>query len=119
MAKNKENNTLTEFTTFDERHTFSDEQYWKLFAPKKIDSKERLELACGNGENHDTLHNHDISMDVSITFKNMNGVIFQSKEKNINCNISEIDLFIHNLKKLIRTLDETKGDSIGDGSGGF
>jgi hypothetical protein len=70
------------------------------------------EMNCG-------FNNHNISMDVEISYKNMNGVIYETREKNINCNSKEMKNFFELLKKQIQLLDETKGDSIGDGSGGF
>jgi len=94
----------------------SDEEYWKQFTPK-IDKDFDGVMDLDNV--YTSMHSHDIDIDVAITFRNMNGVIFQSKEKNINCSVMALDSFFSRLKKQIRLLDETKGDSIGDGSGGF
>jgi hypothetical protein len=63
-------------------------------------------------------HSHNISMDVEILYKNMNGVIYETREKDINCNSKEMNDFFELLEKQIQLLDEKKSDSIGDGSGG-
>jgi hypothetical protein len=95
----------------------SDKAYWDKYTPKKENLEE--DEYGDVDEMYSSLHNHDIEMDIAITFKNMNGVIYQTKEKSINCNILDLDNFFARLKKLIRLLDETKGDGIGDGSGGL
>ena len=74
----------------------SDEEYWKQYKQTEEEGQ-----------------NHEISIDVLIKFKGINGQIFETKEKNINCNLNDLQTFFNNLKRTIRMLDETKSDDEG------
>jgi hypothetical protein len=82
----------------------SDEEYWEEFTPK-LD-----EVGC-----NDMIH--DINLEVICKFKGINGgVIYETKEKEINCNLRDLETWFSNLKKTIRMLDETISDKeVGDG----
>jgi hypothetical protein len=69
----------------------SDEQYWKRFEHTEEGGM-----------------NHEISLDVVCKFKGLNGgVIYETKETAINCNLEDLETWFRNLKKVIRMLDET------------
>lgn len=69
----------------------SDEQYWKQY-------EEDFE---GSGSSH------PISIDVSVTFRTgMDQLIFETKERDINCNVKDLQVFFDNLKRIIRMQDE-------------
>ena len=84
-------------------HTETTEKYWKKFEPELDEDGAPLSQI-----------NSDIEIDVDITFRGMNGIIYQTREKGINCNPEDLDLFMDNLKKVIQMLDETKCDAISD-----
>ena len=70
----------------------TDKEYWKQYATEE------------NG----TGQNHEINLDVKINFRGLNGgVIYQTNEKEINCNVDDLETFFNNLKKVIKMLDET------------
>ena len=71
----------------------SDSEYWKQYE-----------------QTDHTGINHDIDIDIAIKFKASFGdqEIYEIKQKNINCNTTELAKFFDNLKKTIRMLDETK-----------
>lgn len=54
-----------------------------------------------------------IEMDVTIKYRGLNGEIYETKEKGINCK-TDFNLFVSNLKKVIKMLEESKSDSISD-----
>ena len=87
-----------------EKKTLSDEDYWKQYSPE-IDETYDGESA---GEVYTGMQYNDISIDVSIKFKDMDREIFETKEKDINCNLPELNKFFNKMKKTIRMLDETK-----------
>lgn len=74
----------------DSNKKLSDEQYWKQYK-----------------QDEDGGQNHPISIDVAVTFKaGMDKVIFETKEKNINCNLNDLERFFTDLKRVIRIEDE-------------
>ena len=78
----------------------SDEDYWKEYALTD-----------------EGMQNHEIELDVVCKFKGINGgVIYETKETAINCNLHELETWFRNLKKVIRMLDETISDKeVGEG----
>jgi hypothetical protein len=88
-----------------ENKELSDEEYWKQYAPSKDE------------EDFDSMQNHEISLDVVCKFKGLNGgVIYETKETAINCNLEDLETWFRNLKKVIRMLDETISDKeVGEG----
>lgn len=82
----------------------SDEEYWNQFA--KTDE-----------EGFKSGLTHDLDVDFSISFKGLNGKVFETREQNINC--ADLDQWFVSFKKLVRLVDESKSDSIGDGSRGL
>jgi len=83
----------------------SDNEYWKQYSLNKSD----------NG--FESKQNHDIEVDIVCKFKGLNGgVIYETKETSINCNLEDLQIWFRNLKKIIRMLDETIADKeVGDG----
>ena len=81
----------------------SDEEYWKQYAP--------------SDEDNFSMQNHEIELDVVCKFKGINGgVIYETKETAINCNLVDLETWFKNLKKVIRMLDETISDKeVGEG----
>jgi hypothetical protein len=86
---------------FNNRANLSDEEYWKLFQTK-FDNEEDF------GQ-----QNHDVTIDVSVKFIGLNGIVYESKQKNINCNIPDLETFFKTLKKTIRMVDENISDNEG------
>jgi len=78
------------------RKTKTPEEYWKKY----------------EGDDEFSGLNSEINIDVNIIFKGMNGIIYETKEKGINCNPRDLEQFMDNLKKVIQMLDETVGDRI-------
>ena len=77
----------------------SDKEYWKQFFPT-IDE-----------EDFESMRNHDISLEIVCKFKGINGgVVYETKEKEINCNIKDLQIWMSNLLKTIRMVDETISD---------
>jgi hypothetical protein len=75
--------------------TKSDSEYWKAYTSSENDS----------------MMSHDISLDVICKFRGLNdGVIYETKETEINCNLKDLDKWFSNLKKTIRMLDESVSD---------
>jgi hypothetical protein len=82
----------------------SDEEYWKQYQLQK------------NEEDFESMQNHDINMEIICKFNGLNGVIFETKEKDINCNLDDLETWFSNLKKTIRMLDESVVDKeVGEG----
>lgn len=74
----------------------SDEEYWKQFTSTKDE------------EGYDGMMNHEINLEVNCKFRGINGgVIYETKEKEINCNLDDLQTWFNNLKKIIRMLDES------------
>ena len=74
----------------------SDEDYWKQYTPSKDE------------EGFEGMQNHEINLDVVCKFRGLNGgVIYETKETAINCNLQDLEIWFSNLKKVIRMLDET------------
>ena len=82
----------------------TDEEYWEQFTKIVDEEGERLQ-------------NHDLSLDITCKFRGLNGgVVFETKEPQINCNMEDLKTFFENLKKTIRMVDESIGDKeVGDG----
>ena len=75
--------------------TISDEAYWKQYV---LDTDKE-----GFGK-----RNHEINLEVACKFRGMNrGVIYETKESAINCNLQDLETWFKNLKRIIRMLDET------------
>jgi hypothetical protein len=75
----------------------SDIEYWEQYTP--------------NNEDGFSLQSHDIDLNVVCKFSGLNGnVIFETKEKGINCNLNDLETWFSNLKKVIRMLDESVVD---------
>lgn len=83
----------------------SDKEYWEQYGKQKEDN------------DYSGWYGHDIFVDFHIVFRNMNGIVFESKEKDINC--ANLEEWFTAFKKMVRLVDETKSDSEGDGSGGY
>lgn len=73
----------------------SDEDYWKQYE-HTFD-----EDGIGSGMNH------EINIEVAVKYSNVNGLLYETKEKCINCNMQDLNTFFSNLKKTIRMVDET------------
>ena len=88
-----------------ETDEMSDVEYWKQYSSSSED-----------GEVMDT-ETHDISLDVVCSFQGINhGIIYETKEPAINCNLDDLEMWFNNLKKTIRMLDETISDKpVGEG----
>jgi hypothetical protein len=89
MKENKINDGLT-------HPEMSDKDYWKQYE-KKFDEEEDFESQM----------NHEINIDVTIKYSNINGELYETKQKSINCNVEDLNIFFDNLKKTIRMVDET------------
>jgi len=78
----------------------TDNEYWKQYE-----------------QTEDSGQNHDIELDIICKFRGINGgVIYETKETAINCNLDDLETWFRNLKKVIRMLDETLSDKeVGDG----
>jgi hypothetical protein len=77
----------------------SDEEYWKQYALQKDE------------EDFESMQNHDINMEIICKFSGLNGgVIYETKEKAINCNLDDLETWFGKLKKTIRMLDESISD---------
>ena len=81
----------------------SDEEYWEQYTHSDEDSF--------------SIENPDVSLEVVCKFKGINGgVIYETKETAINCNLQDLEIWFSNLKKVIRMLDETISDKeVGEG----
>ncbi len=82
----------------------TDKEYWEKYSLKK-------------DEGFESKNNHDINLDVVFQFKGINdGVIFETKETDINCNVKDLQVCFDNLKKVVRMLDESIVDkNVGEG----
>ena len=66
---------------------------------------------CRNENISNIKTTHDINLTVTCRFKGINGgVIFETKENQINCNSYDLEVWFKNLKKVVRMLDESISD---------
>lgn len=51
--------------------------------------------------------NSDIDLDFVVKFKDLSGVIYEIREKDINANEEDLQIFFSNLQKTIKMLETT------------
>ena len=81
-------------------NTQTDVEYWEQFTQTYDE----------DGMPNST-QNHDISLNILVKFKDTSDtVVFETRERDINCNLEELETWFSNLKKTIRMVDETYSD---------
>jgi|TARA_R100000501_G_C2596382_1_gene94798 hypothetical protein len=80
----------------------SNKEYWEQYTPNYSEGEE---------EDFESRKNHDINLEIVCKFKGLNGgVVYETKEKAINCNMGDLQIWFSNLLKSIRMVDETISD---------